>query len=572
MDAARATALDVSWQECAEAGVCYPPQKQRVNLAGSVSEAPPAAVGAAVGSTPQSVSSAGSDSSITRMLGQRTLWSLPIAVAGQRFLNEGLWRLNRLFALSAQAFLVLSRDITLFLDALTPAPPSTIGAACAAIPSSITLPLPALPALPYLLPLDALSTLKGKLVQLTGDQIQLWDGAIGRSAFLNDEVYQELLESIGQNGTNVVPVLVRAIRGSTQNDQRPGATRYVLICGQLRVRACQALGLPLQALVVEPEDLDDHSALRHMLAGNRGRQHHTPLDIGRWANRQLDEGTFDSAKALCEFCGFDEGDISKARSLATLPPQVIESFAKTKGMQHRFAAPLAGMVATDLQGLLSRAEKVTELNQRSGFAMGAQEVFLKLLGTRPTATAAPREKKARCADCKQSAPTSVVVGPAGLTKVDLNEFRAWTVPDDSRGSVALQRMDQSPARAQLLLYLDRDTDTDTDTDDIDIDIDIDIDADADGSQPLSQAPERAEVPSFAPPSAMPSTSIPIVSEDGIDLGWVFTDAQGFTYILITARNLRERDREWIALNLEQILLKAPYLRGQSSGNPGGPSA
>ena len=79
VDAARATAVDVSWQGCAEAGVCYPPQKQRVNLTHAAREAASDAPGAAVGPASQSTSSAGSDSSITRMLSQRALWwTLPL--------------------------------------------------------------------------------------------------------------------------------------------------------------------------------------------------------------------------------------------------------------------------------------------------------------------------------------------------------------------------------------------------------------------------------------------------------------------------------------------------------------
>lgn len=79
VDAARATAVDVSWQGCAEAGVCYPPQKQRVDLTYAAGEAASDAPAAAVGPASHTTSSAGSDSSITRMLGQRPLWwTLPL--------------------------------------------------------------------------------------------------------------------------------------------------------------------------------------------------------------------------------------------------------------------------------------------------------------------------------------------------------------------------------------------------------------------------------------------------------------------------------------------------------------
>jgi thiol:disulfide interchange protein DsbD len=70
VDTGRATSVDVSWQGCAEAGLCYPPQHQTVALEPRPGAAPPA--------TP-AVTAGGGDSGITRMLGQRSLlWTLPL--------------------------------------------------------------------------------------------------------------------------------------------------------------------------------------------------------------------------------------------------------------------------------------------------------------------------------------------------------------------------------------------------------------------------------------------------------------------------------------------------------------
>jgi thiol:disulfide interchange protein DsbD len=70
VDTARATSVQVSWQGCAEAGLCYPPQHQTVALEPRADAAQPAA---------PALTASGGDSGISRMLGQRSLlWTLPL--------------------------------------------------------------------------------------------------------------------------------------------------------------------------------------------------------------------------------------------------------------------------------------------------------------------------------------------------------------------------------------------------------------------------------------------------------------------------------------------------------------
>ena len=86
-----AAAIDVTWQGCADAGLCYPPQTQRVQVAAA---AAPVAGGTLPGATAQpadsgaaglwagsvgNVGSVGSDIQITQWLGERSLaWTLPL--------------------------------------------------------------------------------------------------------------------------------------------------------------------------------------------------------------------------------------------------------------------------------------------------------------------------------------------------------------------------------------------------------------------------------------------------------------------------------------------------------------
>jgi thiol:disulfide interchange protein DsbD len=76
-----ATAVDVTWQGCAEAGLCYPPQKQTIQVAtvggttAPVAVAPPADAGV----SGLLAGTAGSDRRITQLLGEHSLgWTLPL--------------------------------------------------------------------------------------------------------------------------------------------------------------------------------------------------------------------------------------------------------------------------------------------------------------------------------------------------------------------------------------------------------------------------------------------------------------------------------------------------------------
>ena len=81
---AGAAALDVTWQGCADAGLCYPPQTQTIQVAAAAVTAPPGAAArpadaGAAGLWTGSIGSLSSDSQITQWLGERSLgWTLPL--------------------------------------------------------------------------------------------------------------------------------------------------------------------------------------------------------------------------------------------------------------------------------------------------------------------------------------------------------------------------------------------------------------------------------------------------------------------------------------------------------------
>jgi len=76
-----ATALDVTWQGCADAGLCYPPQTRTIQVAAVAVAAPPGAAArpADAGAAGLWSGSTGSDIQITQWLGERSLgWTLPL--------------------------------------------------------------------------------------------------------------------------------------------------------------------------------------------------------------------------------------------------------------------------------------------------------------------------------------------------------------------------------------------------------------------------------------------------------------------------------------------------------------
>lgn len=86
LDVAAGTArtLNVTWQGCADEGLCYPPEKKTVTLAGPGTLAPPATPAGPAPSAEAlpalaSLAALGSDAGISGMLAQRSLaWTLPL--------------------------------------------------------------------------------------------------------------------------------------------------------------------------------------------------------------------------------------------------------------------------------------------------------------------------------------------------------------------------------------------------------------------------------------------------------------------------------------------------------------
>ena len=234
--------------------------------------------------------------------------------------------------------------------------------------------------------------LLGPVLQLDPNIVTISPHVIGRHGARDDEAFAALCTSISQSGTNSEPVLVRPLPMLLDE----GGARYELILGQRRLRACGELGISLRARV---EELTATEVLRYIASSHAGLLEHAPIEIGKWAKSQLDAGQFPTAAALCSFTGWDRGSLSKCITLAELPTEVTDLFSHSKGLQHRHASPLNKEFQANKQRLLARAKTVGKLNEHTGFAMTAMQLFDALLLEKKPVSQEKKALQERCANC-----------------------------------------------------------------------------------------------------------------------------------------------------------------------------
>jgi ParB family chromosome partitioning protein len=158
------------------------------------------------------------------------------------------------------------------------------------------------------------------------------------------KAYEELRSEIRDAGGNVQPIMVRPLPAAKE-----GASKYEVVFGHRRHRACQELGLPVQAVV---KDVDDRELFGFMERENRARQNLSAYEQGVMYRRALDEGLFTSLRQLAAHVGRDHSDISKAMRIAALPPEVVGAFGSPNDIQFRWAALLTDALERDRAAVL----------------------------------------------------------------------------------------------------------------------------------------------------------------------------------------------------------------------------
>jgi ParB family chromosome partitioning protein len=95
--------------------------------------------------------------------------------------------------------------------------------------------------------------------------------------------------------------------------------------------------------------------------------------------RALESGVFASQKVMAGALGVDQGNISKAVQLASLPDDLIAAFSSPLELQYRFAPLLKTALDKDQARVLAVAQELSLLRPRLPVA----QVMARLLGAEP---------------------------------------------------------------------------------------------------------------------------------------------------------------------------------------------
>jgi len=166
------------------------------------------------------------------------------------------------------------------------------------------------------------------------------------SSFSNAE-FASLRKEIETAGGNIQPILVRPLQG--------GEGQFEIVFGHRRHQACLQLSLPVLAVI---DEVSDRELFTAMDRENRARADLSPFEQGEMYRRALDEGLFPSLRMLAAEVGADPGNVSKAISIARLPPDVLAAFQTPTDIQYRWAQFIQKALDKDPDAVLKRAQKL----------------------------------------------------------------------------------------------------------------------------------------------------------------------------------------------------------------------
>jgi ParB family transcriptional regulator, chromosome partitioning protein len=165
--------------------------------------------------------------------------------------------------------------------------------------------------------------------------------------------FAEFKAEIEAAGGNVQPILVRKIDSTD--------AKYEIAFGHRRHRACLELDLPVLAFI---SDLTDKELFSMMERENRKRADLSPFEQGEMYRRALDEGIFASLRKLSTDLGVDSSLVSKAMTIARLPPDVLACFESPTLIQYRWGKELSEAIQQDPEGTLLRAKELQRVSPK----------------------------------------------------------------------------------------------------------------------------------------------------------------------------------------------------------------
>lgn len=191
-------------------------------------------------------------------------------------------------------------------------------------------------------------------VKVDPRKIRISRWANRHEASFNSAEFIELKEDLRESGGNLVPIKVRPI------EDREGF-EYELVYGHRRHRACIELGLPVLALV---QKIDDKQLFLDMERENGYRVSLSAYEQGAHYLRAVESGLFRSFVGLSSEIGVSIGNISKAVKIAKLPASVVGCFPSPLCITYRMGEALSEALERDPDGVLRRAEELSQLEQR----------------------------------------------------------------------------------------------------------------------------------------------------------------------------------------------------------------
>jgi ParB family chromosome partitioning protein len=177
-------------------------------------------------------------------------------------------------------------------------------------------------------------------------------------------------------GGNVQPILVRPLEDST---------KYEVVFGHRRHRACLELGLPVLA-AISTAPLSDLELFAAMDRENRERADLSAWEQGAMYRRALDEQMFPSQRRLAEALGLSHTWVRKAIAVAELPEPLVQCFRSPLELQFKHAELIMAALEADRKGVLRRAEKL-----RQSERVSASAVVAALIGKARGASEGPQE-------------------------------------------------------------------------------------------------------------------------------------------------------------------------------------
>ena len=220
---------------------------------------------------------------------------------------------------------------------------ATVAPGPGSVPAANAVPTPQPSAIPAPAPKDSFEVLDPRPVR-----VSRYHGR--HESSLSDADMRSLKDDIARTGGNVIPVLVRRTVDYEGSEVIRG---YELVYGRRRLQACQALGLPVQAVVREMSMAQAYEAMMVEAAANW-----SVYELGMSLKRALDAGLYTSRRRVAEACGLEHGLVAAALDVVALPPAVLQAYASPTLIKATALRPLARALERDPDEVLRRAARL----------------------------------------------------------------------------------------------------------------------------------------------------------------------------------------------------------------------